>query len=116
MGHMSSDDMTGKNAEQRFVEIRKYFLDCLRFSGQGRQELYYRPKPGDAREPTEEELVQRWAQRLAVPVNEICIGIQRAFAAAAAARGAVLNFRECTAHIEKRTAELRDARAGEGWR
>jgi hypothetical protein len=104
-------DATGKNADQRFVEIRRYFLDCLMVSGRGRKELYFQGKQGDAREPTEEELVRRWAYRFDVPVNDICIGIQRAFAAAA-----VMNFRECADKIGSRVDEIRSSRAKEGWR
>ncbi len=119
MTHKTSDDATGKNAEQRFVELRRYFLDCLAFAGVTRQatglELYYQPKPGEVREPTEEELVRRWAQTLAVPVNEIYIGIQRAFALKAEMGQTVKNFRECTAEIQRRMSELREARAKEGW-
>jgi hypothetical protein len=115
MTHSPNDDATGKNAEQRFVELRKYFLDCLVIGGQGRKELYFRPKPGEAREPTEEELVRKWAQTLAVPVNEICIGIQRAFALKAEMGQAVVNFRECVPQIQRRMSELREARAKEGW-
>ncbi len=29
----SNMDATGKNAEQRFLELREYFMDCLAFSG-----------------------------------------------------------------------------------
>jgi hypothetical protein len=107
-------DATGKNAEQRFVELRKYFLDYLALMGHARPELYNRPKLGDAREPTEEELVRRWAYRLDVPVNDIVIGINRAFARAFMA-GGVTNFRDCLMEIGKRVDEVRSARAKEGW-
>jgi len=160
-------DAIGKTAEERFQEIRRHFLDALRDAGISRSELYDRPKPGASREPTEEELVRRYAERFAVSVNEICIGIQRAFvlaresggpgvpqnhlrfqesggpgwpgpntgpglrdsARASGIRisesrtvlrdsgrscGVVTSFRYCVPQIERRIAELREARIGAG--
>lgn len=104
-------DAIGKTPDERFAEIRRYFLDSLELAGQSRRELYYRPKPGDAREPTEEEVVRRWANMVQVPVNDIFIGIQRAFATAPE-QGHIVNFRYCVPHIMARVEEKRDARAG----
>lgn len=97
--------------EARFAGIRAYFLECLKLAGNGRTELYYRPKPGDAREPTEEEVVRRWAELEAVAVNDICAGIMRAFAHAAEHGQAVSSFRDCVPHIQ---ARLYETRAGLG--
>ena len=109
-----ASDATGKTAEQRFAEIRKYFLEMLAFSGSSRAELYSRPKPGEAREPTEEEIVRRWAQAIHVSVNDICIGIQRAFMGAADRGQVVTSFRYCVPHIVARCNELRESRSGMG--
>ncbi len=106
-------DRNGKSAEQRFAEIRGYFLACMEAAGHARTELYYRPKPGDAREPTEEELVRRWAGTFAVPVNDILIGIARAFKLAAERGQVVTSFRYCVPHILNRFAEMRESRVGE---
>lgn len=76
-------DRDGKNAQQRFEEIRTFFLAWLESSGHSRTELYYRPKPGEAREPTEEEIVRKWAGELRVPLHDILVGIQNAFEGAA---------------------------------
>ena len=97
--------------EARFAGIRAYFLECLKLSGNGRAELYYRPKPGDAREPTEEEVVRRWAENTAVSVSDIVAGIARAFAHAAERGQAVSSFRDCVPHIQDR---LNETRAGLG--
>ncbi len=110
---MSEQDRAGKSAEQRFAEIREYFLACMEDAGHARKELYHRPKPGDAREPTEEELVRRWAGTLAVPVNDILIGIERAFVMAANRGQVVTSFRYCVPHILNRFAEMREMRVGE---
>ncbi|MBZ5702125.1 MAG: hypothetical protein LAN84_09780 [Acidobacteriia bacterium] len=96
--------------EARFAGIRAYFLECLQLSGHARTELYYRPKPGDAREPTEEEIVRRWAKRWAVPVSDIVAGIARAFAHAAERGQAVSSFRDCVPHIEARLGETHERR------
>lgn len=56
-------DAIGKTAEERFEEIRRMFLDMLALSGVSRTYLYSRPKPGDAREPTEEEVVRSGRKR-----------------------------------------------------
>ena len=48
-------DRDGKNEQERFEAIRNFFLGSLESYGNPRTELYYRPKPGDAREPTEED-------------------------------------------------------------
>jgi hypothetical protein len=92
-------DKEGKNAEARFTEIRAHFLECLKFGGIDRKELYYRPKPGDAREPTEEEVVRKWAAGLNVPVNDILAGITRAFEMAGRRGDVVTSFRYCVPHI-----------------
>ena len=55
-------DAIGKTSEERFREVRAYFFELLSAHGQSRRELYSRPKPGDSREPTEEEVVRRWAE------------------------------------------------------
>jgi hypothetical protein len=112
----TSRDAIGKTAEERFAEIRRHFLGMLREAGISRSELYDRPKPGASREPTEEELVRRYAERFAVSVNEICIGIQRAFVLAreSGGPGVVTSFRYCVPQIERRIAELREARVGAG--
>ena len=92
-------DRNGKSAEERFAEIREFFLDKMRESGQSRAELYYRPKLGDAREPTEEEIVRRWAARTDIPASWICLGIQTAFETAAKLGAVVTSFRYCVPHI-----------------
>ena len=97
--------------EARFAAIRAYFLECLKLAGQARTELYYRPKPGDAREPTEKEVARRWAQIEAVAVGDICAGIARAFAQAAERGESVASFRDCVPHIQDR---LNETRAGLG--
>jgi hypothetical protein len=107
-------DAIGKSQEERFREIREYFMECLSLWGGGRRELYNRPRLGDAREPTEEDLVRRWAGTLTVSVNDICIGIQRGFAAAADRKCAVTSFRYLNPHIVARCAELRESQAGIG--
>ena len=107
----SQHDVIGKPVEERFAEIARYFLESLACNGI-RRELYSRPKPGDAREPTEEEVVRRWAAQVHVSVNDICIGIQRAFMAAADSGKVVTSFRWCVPHIVARCNELRDARVG----
>lgn len=100
MGRMSDQrDAKGMNAEQRFMEIRAHFLACLKLSGVSRAELYYRPKAGDMREPTEEEVVRKWAATLAVPVNDILIGISRAFDKACERGDVVTSFRYCVPHL-----------------
>lgn len=92
-------DKKGKSAETRFAEIREFFLAKLRESGQTRAELYYRPKPGDAREPTEEEVVRRWAARTEIPVSWITAGIHNAFVTAEQLSAVVTSFRYCVPHI-----------------
>lgn len=105
-------DAAGKDAQQRFLEIREDFLARLADSGQSRTELYYRPKPGDAREPTEEEVVRHWAEQLGIPVNDILIGIQRAFEVAAEQGRVVSSFRFCVPQIVARLNEMRGSRVG----
>ncbi len=107
-------DAIGKTAEDHFEEIRRYFLECLKLSGLSRSELYYRPKPGDAREPTEFEQVRKWAQVLEVSVNDICTGICRAFDGAAARGHNVTSFRYCEPQIQARLTEMRESRVGLG--
>ncbi len=92
-------DAKAMNAEQRFAEIRAHFLACLKLSGVSRTELYCRPKPGDSREPTEEEVVRQWATELSVPVNDILIGISRAFDRACERGDVVTSFRYCVPHL-----------------
>jgi hypothetical protein len=110
-------DKNGKDAEERFTEIRAFFLAQVKESGQSRAELYWRPRLGDAREPTEEEIVRRWAGRLDIPTSWICLGIQTAFETAAKLNAVVTSFRYCVPHItnaanagvaeQKRRARLR---------
>jgi len=92
-------DKQGKDAQERFTEIRAHFLECLKFAGVSRTELYYRPKPGDAREPTEEEIVRKWAAALEVPLNDILAGITRAFDVAGRRGDVVTSFRYCVLRI-----------------
>lgn len=108
-------DRDGKNAQQRFEEIRTFFLAWLEGSGHARTELYYRPKPGEAREPTEEEIVKKWAAELRVPLNDILIGIQRAFEGAAAAQKVVTSFRWCVPQIVNRQVEMKESRVGSSY-
>jgi len=105
-------DNTGKTAAERFAAIREYFLACLNFCGHSRTELYHRPKPGDLREPTEEELVRRWAETISVPLNDILIGIKRAFEEAPDRGHVVTSFRYCVPHIVKRAHEMKYSRVG----
>jgi len=92
-------DSKGKSVEERFAAIREYFLASMKMAGHGRTELYYRPKAGDAREPTEEELVRRWAGAVAVSVEAIEAGVQRGFEKAAELGQVVTSFRYCVPHI-----------------
>src|SRR4051812_17586493 len=110
MAQRVNSDATGKTADERFVEIRACFLELLSAAGHSRGDLYSRPKLGDSREPTEAEIVHRWAERYEVSVNDICIGIQRAFAQGAL----VTSFRYCVPQIIQRVRELRESRAGLG--
>jgi hypothetical protein len=107
-------DANGLRAEERFTRIRDYFFECMRFAGQSRPELYHRPKPGEAREPTEEEVVRRWADRLDVELRHVLIGINRAFVAAAERGDIVASFRYCVPQIVKRLSETRETSVGEG--
>jgi hypothetical protein len=104
--------MDAEEVQQRFAEIREYFLDYLKDFGQPRAELYFRPKPGDAREPTEEELVRRWAQIVNVPLEQIRIGILQAFMEAAGKGQRIVTFRDCVPHIRARADEWRDGATG----
>lgn len=106
-------DRDGNTATERFAAIRAYFLQCLECAGHARQELYYRPKPGDAREPTEEEVVRRWANWLEVPLNDVLVGIQRGFMAAAERGQIVTSFRYCMPHIHSRLEEMKGSRVGQ---
>ncbi|HLZ92950.1 MAG TPA: hypothetical protein VKQ28_14650 [Candidatus Acidoferrum sp.] len=105
-------DRDKKTAQERFAEIRKFFLAWLEDSGHARTELYYRPKPGDSREPTEEEIVRRWAADLRIPLNDILIGVQRAFEGAAERGAVVTSFRYCVPQIVSRIQEMRGSRVG----
>lgn len=111
-GEAAKKDAAGKSAEERFAEIRSFFLAKLEEAGHSRRELYNRPKPGDAREPTEEEVVRRFAEILLIPVNDICMGIQRAFEFAECHGGVVSSFRYCVPQIQARLREVKDARVG----
>jgi len=71
----------------------------MKLAGHARTELYYRTKMGDAREPTEEELVRRWAGALHVPVQAIEAGIQRGFDKAEELGQVVTSFRYCVPHL-----------------
>jgi hypothetical protein len=97
-----------REIEERFTELREYFLLCLKVCGQPRADLYFRAKPGDAREPAEEELVRRWAGFVNVPLAQIEIGIQRAFMAAAGKGEKIASFRDCLPHIQARADESRN--------
>jgi hypothetical protein len=113
MAEMSTAvDRDGKNEQERFVKIREFFLAYLEGYGNPRKELYHRPKPGDAREPTEEEIVRRWAGELRVPLNDILIGIQRAFEGAGERGAVVTSFRYCIPQIVNRQREMRESRVG----
>ena len=103
-------DAIGKCIDERFAEIRAYFLECYRLQGDARTELHYRAKPGDAREPTEEEIVRRWAGLVAISVADIQIGMQRAFMEYAGKGWRVPSFRECVPQIQERMAEKREGR------
>jgi hypothetical protein len=105
-------DRDGKNENERFAAIRDFFLESLKAYGNPRTELYYRPKPGDAREPTEEEIVRHWAAELRVRLNDILIGIERAFTLASERGAVVTSFRYCVPHIVNRQVEMRDSRVG----
>jgi hypothetical protein len=106
-------DAIGKTPQERFEEIRSFFLEMLAEHGNSRKELYYRPKLGDSREPTEEEVVRKWAAQVGVRVNDIVIGIQRAFSHAADHGQVVTSFRYCVPHVVARLNEMRGARVGE---
>ena len=109
---MNNTDAIGKSPAERFLEIRREFLSLMAAHGHTRAELYSRTKPGEAREPTEEDLIRRWAEALSVSVNDIAIGIQRGFMAAAAQGKVVSSFRWCQPHIVARMSELRESQAG----
>jgi len=112
---MARTDATGKNAGQRYAEVRRYFLEMLGLSGHIRTELYYRPRTGPHKGlPTEQQLVRGWAESLEIPVNDICIGIQRAFQQAQANGQVVSSFAYCVPQIVARVGELREARVGMG--
>jgi hypothetical protein len=110
---MTQRDAIGKPSEERFREIRDYFLENLRLYGSSRTSLYDRPKPGDAREPTEEEMVRKWAECFEISVNDIRIGIDRAFSGAAARGVVVTSFRYCVPQIVARVHEVRANRASQ---
>lgn len=109
MIHRINSDATGKTVDERFELIRRYFLELSAEQGVTR-DLYYRPKPGDSREPTEAELVRRDAENLSLSVNDIAIAIQRAFDTGAI----VYSYRFCRPHIIARIKELRESQAGLG--
>lgn len=108
-------DREGKNEQERFVKIREFFLASLEAYGNPRKELYHKPKPGDAREPTEEEVVRRWAGELRVPLNDILVGIQRAFQSAAERGAVVTSFRYCVPQVMNRQIEMKESRVGSGY-
>jgi hypothetical protein len=95
-------------AQERYEWIRECFLQCLRETGQSRMNLYSTPKPGDAREPTEDELVRRLAGRLDVSLEDIRTGIYRAFGAAVHRGNLVTSFRYCMPQIQTTLAEKRN--------
>jgi phage FluMu gp28-like protein len=114
-GARANKDATGKTAAERFEAIRKEFLDLLGASGHARTELYCRPRTGEkAQLPTELEQVRSWAAHLEFSVNDIAIGIQRAFQHAAASGHIVTSFSYCVPQIVARLNELRESRTGAG--
>jgi len=107
-------DATGKNADERFAALRNYFFELLAAFGGSRKFLYAQPKPGDAREPTEEELVRKWAEHLEVPVNTIMQGMVAGFNAAAERGLVVTSFRYLEPQILARVNATADTRVGQG--
>jgi len=105
-------DAIGKTVDERFAEIRDEFLGLLMATGHARTTLYSERTSNHAF--SEEEVVRHWAGLVAVPVNDICIGIQRAFAEAGKRSAIVTSFRYCVPHIHARINELADARVGHG--
>jgi len=105
-------DAIGKTVEERFAEIRDKFLGLLMATGHARTALYTERTSNHAF--SEEEVVRHWAQLVAVPVNDICIGIQRAFSEASKRGAIVTSFRYCVPHIHARVNEMADARIGQG--
>ena len=101
-------DAIGKTVEERFAEIRGEFLGLLMATGHARTALYTERTSNHAF--SEEEVVRHWAQLVAVPVNDIFIGIQRAFATGKV----VTSFRFCVPHIHARINEMAEARIGQG--
>lgn len=102
-------DRDGMSAEDRFAEIRKFFLAWLADSGHARTELYRSPKLGQC-EPTEEEVVRQWANDLNVRLNDVLIGIQNAFGQGKL----VTSFRYCVPQIVARVREMAESRVGSG--
>jgi len=109
----AQQDRNGLSIARRFELIRGYFLARLAASGVTR-ELYNRPKLGDAREPTEEELVRRFAEYTHIPLQDIEDGIERAFAVAGERGGAVTSFRYCQPQILIVVSLRAEARVGQG--
>ncbi len=111
----AATDKTGKTADQRFLEIRAYFLEHMALSGQSRTTLYFKPPAGaPPGYMTETAIVRHWAEQMVVSVNDICIGIQRAFDQARNDAKFVTSFRYVQPHIVRRWNELREARVGAG--
>lgn len=114
MTHRPDRDATGKTPGQRFVMIRECFLEQMAASGQSRAELYSRPRPDSPDGMSEEQVVRHWAGQLQISVNDMCIGIRRAFEHARGESRFVTSFRYCQPHIVARWNELRESRLGLG--
>ena len=114
MIHRPYNDATGKNADERFAMLRAYFFELLQLYGIRRKFLYAQPKPGDAREPTEEELVRKWAAHLEVPVNTIMQGMVAGFNVAAERGLVVTSFRYLEPQILARVNATAESRVGQG--
>jgi hypothetical protein len=102
--------------EGRFQQIEAWFLGALRERGIVRSPhaLYNRPKPGDAREPTEEELVRRIAEDRRIALDDVWHGINNAFLYARSKGNQVVSFRFCIGFIQARLDQTREAAAGRG--
>src|ERR1700730_3003473 len=109
MSEAEERDRDGENEQERFVRIRKYFLAWLEEAGHTRTERYNSPKFGKC-EPTEQDVVRSWAKEVRVPVNDILIGIDRAFTGAAERGAVVTSFRYCVPQIVGRLNEMRGSR------
>jgi hypothetical protein len=92
-------------AEERFAAIREFFLQQLKMAGSSRRELYSFPKAGaPSGEKTERDVVLEWA-RCDAAVNDILLGIQRAFEKAEERGDVVTSFRYCEPHIVNTVTE-----------